>query len=434
MSELAIRVEALGKMYRIAPPEERANTMRDAIAHAARKSVHSVPKLFRRKARTETPENTVWALRDVSFEVDRGEVVGIIGSNGAGKSTVLKILSRITEPTTGEVEIRGRVGSLLEVGTGFHSELTGRENIYLNGAILGMPRVEIDRKFDEMVTFAEVARFIDTPVKHYSSGMYLRLAFAVAAHLEPEILVVDEVLAVGDAAFQRKCLGKMTEVAGEGRTIVFVSHDMDAIQRLCSRCIYLRRGEIAVEGPVRSVIADYLLGSDESPLPNQWIDLSAVGRTGAGGARFTRVRYSVAGRAEGKRLHPLDSVEFEMCIHSETARVVRSLAVYIRSSDGMKLINADTVSRGLELELEPGENFVRMSLEPIALTPGRYSVGLWLAELASGRSVLDHVDSAFQLELEADPVADLGVTPEQDGVVATRFEVRQGRSSRRDHW
>jgi lipopolysaccharide transport system ATP-binding protein len=210
----------------------------------------------------------LWALKDVSFEVKRGEVVGIIGRNGAGKSTLLKILSRITEPTEGYADIIGRVGSLLEVGTGFHPELTGRENIYLNGSILGMKRAEIERRFDEIVAFAEIERFIDTPVKYYSSGMYVRLAFAVAAHLEPEILLVDEVLAVGDAAFQKKCLGKMQEVGREGRTILFVSHNMTAVQNLCQRCVWLDSGRTSEDGPSGQVISSYLKTSF-SPLTEQ---------------------------------------------------------------------------------------------------------------------------------------------------------------------
>ena len=228
MSDIAIRVENLGKMYRIGRAQQRHDTLRDLI-------VDTAAHIKDWGKRGDKSDETIWALKDVSFEVRRGEVVGIIGRNGAGKSTLLKILSRITEPTTGRAEIHGRVGSLLEVGTGFHPELTGRENIYLNGAILGMRRFEIERRFDEIVAFSEIERFLDTPVKRYSSGMYVRLAFAVAAHLEPEILLVDEVLAVGDAAFQKKCLGKMGNVAETGRTVLFVSHNMAAVSNLCKR-------------------------------------------------------------------------------------------------------------------------------------------------------------------------------------------------------
>ena len=228
MSDLAIRVEHLGKQYRLGGQQARYATFRETVVKAAKAPVRWL------KGERRSEQNKFWALDDVSFEVKQGEAVGIIGRNGAGKSTLLKILCRITSPTRGRVDVYGRVGSLLEVGTGFHPELTGRENIFLNGAILGMSRKEIHRKFDEIVDFAEIEKFLDTPVKYYSSGMYVRLAFAVAAHLEPEILVVDEVLAVGDAEFQKKCLGKMGDVANEGRTVLFVSHNMGAVQTLCS--------------------------------------------------------------------------------------------------------------------------------------------------------------------------------------------------------
>ncbi|RME47458.1 MAG: ABC transporter ATP-binding protein, partial [Chloroflexi bacterium] len=250
MSDIAIRVEHLSKRYRIGQLHRPHDTLRDSIADFGLRIADWLSRRANPKSKIQNSksDDTIWALRDVSFEVKRGEVVGIIGRNGAGKSTLLKILSRITEPTSGRAEIHGRVGSLLEVGTGFHPELTGRENIYLNGAILGMRKREIDRKFDEIVAFAEIEKFIDTPVKRYSSGMYVRLAFAVAAHLEPEILLVDEVLAVGDAAFQKKCLGKMGDVAKEGRTVLFVSHNMAAITSLCQRAIWLEEGKIKEDG------------------------------------------------------------------------------------------------------------------------------------------------------------------------------------------
>ena len=249
MTDLAIRVTDLGKRYRIGQAAAGYRTLRDSLASAA-------GSIGRRCARPAA--KTIWALRHVTFDVGRGQVLGIIGRNGAGKSTLLKILSRVTEPTEGQAEIHGRVGSLLEVGTGFHPELSGRENIYLNAAILGMKRREIDRRFDEIVAFAEVDPFLDTPVKHYSSGMYLRLAFAVAAHLDPEILVVDEVLAVGDAEFQRKCLGKMDSVAQEGRTVLFVSHNMSAILRLTQETIVVEGGGIALRAPSPEAVDHYL--------------------------------------------------------------------------------------------------------------------------------------------------------------------------------
>src|SRR5216683_2963443 len=247
MSETVIRCESLGKLYRIGR-RERYKTLRDTLA-----DTFSAPLRWRRNGTSgrDSGDEAFWALKDVSFEIKRGEVVGIIGRNGAGKSTLLKILSRITEPTKGRVILRGRVASLLEVGTGFHPELTGRENIFLNGAILGMTRREIQKKFDEIVAFAEVEKFLDTPVKRFSSGMYVRLAFAVAAHLEPEILVVDEVLAVGDTEFQKKCLGKMDEVSRqEGRTVLFVSHNLAAVAEMADRALLLDTGSVAVDSSV----------------------------------------------------------------------------------------------------------------------------------------------------------------------------------------
>lgn len=259
MSNVAIRVEGLGKRYRIGSAAERHDSLREAIVHAARAPLRNLQRLRRLSTfREREAEDVVWALKDIDFQVGYGEVLGIIGRNGAGKSTLLKVLSRITEPTTGRVEVNGRVGSLLEVGTGFHPELTGRENVYLNGSILGMDRAYIDRKFDEIVEFSGVERFIDTPVKRYSSGMYLRLAFAVAAHLEPEILVVDEVLAVGDAEFQKKCIGKMGEVARTGRTVLFVSHNMPAVLSLCHRSLVLSGGRIVADLPTERAVQKYL--------------------------------------------------------------------------------------------------------------------------------------------------------------------------------
>ncbi len=255
MNQPVIQVKNLGKKYLLRHLQTGRNyrALRDVIAGKARSMVKF------RGAASQPATEEFWALKDVSFSVNQGDAVGIIGRNGAGKSTLLKLLSRITEPTAGSIRLRGRVASLLEVGTGFHPELTGRENIFLNGAILGMSRVEIKRKFDEIVAFAEVEKFLDTPVKHYSSGMYVRLAFAVAAHLEPEILIVDEVLAVGDAEFQKKCLGKMQDVStSEGRTVLFVSHNMSAISELTKRCVYLEKGLVKADGSTAAVVQQYL--------------------------------------------------------------------------------------------------------------------------------------------------------------------------------
>lgn len=329
MNDTVIRVENLSKQYRIGGERKGYKTLRDSLTEAfvspfrrARRLVAGQPY-----GAAELDE-TIWALKEVSFEIKRGEVVGIIGRNGAGKTTLLKILSRITEPTEGFAEIQGRVGSLLEVGTGFHPELSGRENIYLNGAILGMRKAETERKFDEIVDFAEIEKFIDTPVKHYSSGMYVRLAFAVAAHLEPEVLLVDEVLAVGDAAFQKKCLGKMGDVAKEGRTVLFVSHNMIAVRNLCSRVIWLRDGDIFQSGVTSTAVESYLRDSlrteSIAEIPERirslppdpafrltGVDVRQNGRAGSvvvnGQAVEVAIQYSVLQRTTGLRVY------FDLC-------------------------------------------------------------------------------------------------------------------------
>jgi lipopolysaccharide transport system ATP-binding protein len=257
MSDTAITVHGLSKRYNIGARQSGTRTLREAVSATASAPFRRVRSMVRRAKNAADGDNIFWALKGVSFDIKQGEVVGVIGRNGAGKSTLLKILSRITRPTEGYADVVGRVGSLLEVGTGFHGELTGAQNIYLNGAILGMRKAEIKRQFDEIVAFAEIDKFLDTPVKHYSSGMYMRLAFAVAAHLNPEILLVDEVLAVGDAAFQKKCLGKMDTVAKEGRTVLFVSHSMPAVQSLCSRCLFLEAGQVKVFGSLDEGIRRY---------------------------------------------------------------------------------------------------------------------------------------------------------------------------------
>jgi len=269
MSDYAIQIEDVSKLYHIGA-RKTYKTARESVMNLLQAPVRMANKLAGREKVDHTTD--LWALKNVSFDVKRGEVIGIIGRNGAGKSTLLKVLSRITEPTSGRIKINGRVGSLLEVGTGFHPELTGRENIFLNGAILGMRRAEIARKFDEIVAFSEVEKFIDTPVKHYSSGMYMRLAFAVAAHLEPDILIVDEVLAVGDAHFQKKCLGKMQEVGKQGRTVLFVSHNMPAILRLCNLVVLMDRGKIKATGEAATVAREYLSSGEHSLAVRQWDD------------------------------------------------------------------------------------------------------------------------------------------------------------------
>jgi lipopolysaccharide transport system ATP-binding protein len=297
MADIAVKVHDLGKRYEIGTRRNGGPTMlREALSNVFKapfKKLATVTNRLRSRAPatladSSVPPGHIWALRHVSFEVPRGEIIGLIGPNGAGKSTLLKILSRITDPTEGRVEIHGRVGSLLEIGTGFHPELTGRENAYLSGALLGMRKMEIDRKLDEIIAFAEIEKFADTPVKHYSSGMYVRLAFAVAAHLEPEILIVDEVLAVGDVAFQRKCLNKMEDVRQHGRTILFVSHNMQAITRLCTRAILISHGGIQHDGPAAETAGKYLMATLNANAERVWSE--ALSAPGNEVARLRKVR------------------------------------------------------------------------------------------------------------------------------------------------
>jgi lipopolysaccharide transport system ATP-binding protein len=318
-----IKVENLSKQYRIGVREAAYGTLRESIVNAVR-----APLKRLRGQGDHADKGMLWALRGVEFSIPPGEIVGIIGRNGAGKSTMLKILSRITEPTTGRIELYGRVGSLLEVGTGFHHELTGRENIYLNGAILGMHRWEIDKKFDEIVNFAEIDRFVDTPVKRYSSGMHMRLAFAVAAHLEPEILIMDEVLAVGDGQFQKKCLGKMGEVAKEGRTVIFVSHNMVAVQSLCQRAIWLNSGKVAEDGPADLVVSNYLKHSFSSLSEQNWEDI----RT-APGNEWVRLHSARVRPENGTPSDPITvrtpyRLEFEYWNLRPDTRLTLSMLVY----------------------------------------------------------------------------------------------------------
>ena len=371
MDDIAIHVEGLGKQYYIGRRLEKYPTLRDRLADAFTAPFRRAGKLLRGQATGAAElDETIWALRDVSFDVERGEAVGIIGRNGAGKSTLLKLLSRITEPTAGFGDIYGRVGSLLEVGTGFHQELTGRENVYLNGAILGMTRAEIDLKFDEIVGFSGVERFIDTPVKHYSSGMYLRLAFSVAAHLEPEILLVDEVLAVGDAAFQKECLGKMGSVAKEGRTVLFVSHNMGAITQLCERAIWLEEGRLKSNGPSTDVVAAYLSSGMEG---------HATWHAPSTPSSDVEVRLKSA-RLLSTDGCPTATVDFDCPLMVEIAydvvQSVRNLFIAIRMADALGNIvfeSMDTDSTGLKGAVrEPGQYVSTCRIPGGLLKPGNY--------------------------------------------------------------
>jgi lipopolysaccharide transport system ATP-binding protein len=340
--------------------------------------------------------DTIWALRDVSFQVQQGEVVGIIGRNGAGKSTLLKILSRVTAPTAGQVKVKGRVASLLEVGTGFHPELTGRENIYLNGAILGMKKAEVKAKFEEIVAFAEIERFLDTPVKRYSSGMYVRLAFAVAAHLEPEILLVDEVLAVGDAAFQKKCLGKMGDVAKEGRTVLFVSHNMAAVTALCRRALLVDAGQIVRNGRSQDVVQDYLAGFQAAS--SRVILRQRQDRQGDGLIRLTDLSFGTVrnptGGFWGTGEDCYAKVTYE-CFGNQIYRNIE-LALGIRKLDQTPLVYLGTKVVHEDADFVQGEGFSVCSIKKLPLEPGRYSVN---AEIKQNGIIVDYVQSAATLEI-----------------------------------
>jgi lipopolysaccharide transport system ATP-binding protein len=367
MNDVVIRAEGLGKRYLIGHQAERYTALRDAIARAARGLARSAADVLRgRPLVGGDAVEEFWALKDVSFEVKRGEVMGIIGRNGAGKSTLLKILSRITEPSAGRVTIKGRVASLLEVGTGFHPELTGRENIYLNGAILGMTRAEIRKKFDEIVAFAEVERFLDTPVKRYSSGMYVRLAFAVAAHLEPEILVIDEVLAVGDAEFQKRCLGKMGEVASGGRTVLFVSHNTGAVADLCKRAVVMHEGRIVFSSSASRAIEHYL----RAETAMEWVRKSAVDA----GTSIQRV----AIRKIPRPGRPA-ALQCEIEISSAESLGV-SLDIVIKDGLLRPLAFATTGTHHVDTPtpIQAGMNRLRTIVDLPKLAVGRYSVSIFI--------------------------------------------------------
>jgi len=389
-ADIAISVDGLSKKYRLGVP--RQDTLRDRLVHLARGLVSP-------KTNTSTSEE-FWALRDVSFQVKRGEVLGIIGRNGAGKSTLLKILSRITDPTAGRISLRGRVASLLEVGTGFHPELTGRENIFLNGAILGMSRAEIRQKFDAIVAFAEVERFLDTAVKHYSSGMYVRLAFAVAAHLEPEILIVDEVLAVGDAAFQQKCMGKIHSIAaGDGRTVLLVSHNMASVQQLCPTVLRLASGEVAGHGPALAEIQGYLGGHRRAK--ERQFDLNGQRRTlePRGGARLQAVELRPNASATGLGPWQLPfGTELTLQFTIELLHALKQLelGIGIFTLQGAEAVSTLSSWNNPIAEARAGIYTVevRFGSLGLALGPFRFGVGV-----SSDRGLEDYISDAFEIEV-----------------------------------
>jgi len=402
MSRAAITVENLSKAYHIGLKEDRADTLVGALHGLVRAPVRN----FRRLARMNTfkhcgeAEDIFWALKDVSFEVAEGEVVGIIGRNGAGKSTLLKILSRITEPTTGRAVIRGRVSSLLEVGTGFHPELTGRENVYMNGTILGMTKREIDRKFDEIVDFSGVERFLDTPIKHYSSGMKVRLAFAVAAHLEPEILIIDEVLAVGDLEFQNRCLGKMKEVAGSGRTVLFVSHNLTAVRSLCTSGIVLDRGRLSVVASTDESIHKY----EELTVGRASVDLAnRKDREGDGSARVTHITFHNCEDRPIESIAMGQSMVIRLCIRSSRRVENPHYGILLFNSTGQRLCRLLASDHQVVLPpLEVGINWIDCETDLLPFAPGVYSLTIGVHDDA--RHALDHVHDAARFTITASDV------------------------------
>jgi len=383
MSTPSVVIDNVSKRFRIGAMRPDYATLRERIAGAFR---------FRK----EDPETReIWALRDVSFQIEQGEALGLIGHNGAGKSTLLKILSRITEPTSGEAILHGRVASLLEVGTGFHPELTGRENIFLNGAILGMTRAEIRKNFDAIVAFAEIEKFLDTPVKRYSSGMYVRLAFAVAAHLTPEILLIDEVLAVGDIEFQRRCLGRMNEVARSGRTVVFVSHNLASIETLCRKAVLLAGGRVVEYGPAQEVIVRYLAARTATAR----MDLSAVERDGEGKARILSVELF-----DRDATAAIDVVEFRRPFRVRIGYEVHerlpnaSFGLALLGRDGSRLFLSETYEVGRVFDLETGPASIDVAVVNPNVLPGVYHLELWISD-APGVSWTDHVRMVGNIEV-----------------------------------
>ncbi len=423
MSDVAIKVESLGKLDRIGE-RERYLALRDVLARSLK-----APLRWLRDGRRETEDRNsgplssvsgqqlnnspsairnsksdyIWALKDVFFEVNHGEVVGIIGRNGAGKSTLLKILSRITKPTEGKADIHGRVGSLLEVGTGFHPELTGRENIYLNGAILGMKKAEIQRKFDEIVAFAEVEKFVDTPVKYYSSGMYVRLAFAVAAHLEPEILIVDEVLAVGDAAFQKKCLGKMGDVAKEGRTVLFVSHNMAAIESLCSRCLLLNQGKKDSEGSSEMVVRAYMRLSTASCSGSVEFEAQTGERFGPKElAVLRRLRMSDRDGNPAQAVRMGEPLVVQLEIEFKESGSGFEIGVAVANLHGVYLHFFISTWEGFHQIDSPGLKTVEVEVPALHLFPGTYFLSVWVKR--QGGAYDDAVHEALRFDVEEAPL------------------------------
>jgi lipopolysaccharide transport system ATP-binding protein len=401
LTDVAIRVEGLSKRYRIGSYKPQSKTFAGAVGELVAQPVRNMRRLrslsnFGENSTTRG-DSVIWALKDVSFEVKQGEVLGIVGRNGSGKSTLLKVLSQITEPTSGRIAVHGRVGSLLEVGTGFHPELTGRENVYLNGAILGMTKKEIDGKFDEIVAFSGVEKFIDTPVKHYSSGMKVRLAFSVAAHLEPEVLLIDEVLAVGDAEFQQKCLGTMGRVASSGRTVLFVSHNLGAIQNLCDRATVLDRGAIVWTDTATAAVRHYLSLAASTATGMTSASSQYLSRDGA--VRIDSAQVTTRGHYEPAGCGMGDPLEFEVRCSSSIQLHQVALGIGMDNALGERITTLHSTlstNRSRPASTGPGDFSFRCSIQGLTLAPGRYSLKLSL-ESSRGAEVVADDAVAFEV-------------------------------------
>ncbi len=416
MSDVVIRAEVLGKRYRIGRHQAPYKTLRESLTGLVLAPARGL-RAFTRGERSRPEPEILWALKDVDLEVRRGEVLGIIGRNGAGKSTLLKILARITEPTTGRVKLWGRVGSLLEVGTGFHPELTGKENIYLNGAILGMRKGEIDRRFDEIVAFAEIERFLDTPVKRYSSGMYVRLAFAVAAHLEPEILLVDEVLAVGDAGFQKKCLAKMSDLArSDGRAVLVVSHNVQLIRLLCPKTMWIEAGAVRVLGSTMAVVSKYFAAG---PAPSPSADVRGrVDRTGTRRLTIEQIRMISSIGEETTSFAVGDQCTLELDYRAVTPGGSPAWAISLFDALGVKVCHLDSVDSGSCLPEIESFGCVEVTVPVLALSPGQYSADV---RVMSGGEVLDYIQGAFSISVEPGDFYRTGrMTPAHDAATFLR--------------
>jgi lipopolysaccharide transport system ATP-binding protein len=401
----AIRVDGLSKLYRVGARQQGYKTLRECLTQALWSPIQRLRQSFAIKAETEGAAGRLsgenfWALKDVNFEVKPGEVVGIIGRNGAGKSTLLKIFSRITEPTSGRIELRGRVGSLLEVGTGFHPELTGRENVYMNGSILGMNRREIRSKFDEIVAFAEIEEFLDTPVKRYSSGMYVRLAFAVAAHLEPEILIVDEVLAVGDAGFQTKCVNRMRQASSDGTTVLFVSHNMASLSTLCSRGILLTDGRLAASGPIDYIVAQYFASVDER---SSVCASSRTDRSGNQTVRLLNAHFCSPHRSASGALVVGEPAIAEFTCNRFVRNITCAFTIYnMQGVPLTRLCSPPTAAAESETKI-----LFRCALDPLLLAPGRYRVNV---AISAGKELLDHLTDAATFIVEGGSINNVSIS------------------------